>query len=204
MNQVRKGVGSDSRIGPAFLFPGPGYGGSCFPKDVQALIRTADSCGVSLDVVKAVEAANVRQRQRLLEKLTSLLGGRLATSTIGVWGLSFKARTDDMRESPAVDLINGLLNAGAKVQVHDPAALAVARSLFGDRITYAEHAYDAAAGADALVIVTEWLEFRNPDFGRLKALLRQPNIVDGRNLYDPERLRGLGFTYLGMGRTPPK
>ncbi len=200
VNQVRKGIGSDSRIGSAFLFPGPGYGGSCFPKDVQALIKTGADYGVSLDVLKAAESVNTRQRQRLLEKLTWALDGRLASSTIGVWGLAFKARTDDMRESPAVDLINGLLKAGAKVRAHDPAALTVARGQFGDRILYAEHAYDAAEGADALVIVTEWLEFRNPDFGRLKALLRRPIIVDGRNLYDPEKLRGLGFTYLSLGR----
>jgi UDPglucose 6-dehydrogenase len=204
VNQVRKGIGSDARIGPAFLFPGPGYGGSCFPKDVRALINTAEAHGVSLEVVKAVESANLRQRRRLLEKLTAALDGSLGSSTIAVWGLSFKARTDDMRESPAVDLINGLLASGAKVRAHDPAALHVARTLFGDRISYAEHAYDAVAGADALVIVTEWLEFRNPDFVRLKTLLRRPIIVDGRNLYDPDKLRGLGFTYLGLGRKPPK
>jgi UDPglucose 6-dehydrogenase len=203
VNLVRKGVGSDARIGPAFLFPGPGYGGSCFPKDVRALINTAETHGVSLDVVKAVEAANFRQRKLLLEKLTGALDGRLSRSTIAVWGLAFKARTDDMRESPALDLIEGLLKVGAKVRAHDPAALDVARTIFGNRISYAEHAYEAVDGADALVIVTEWLEFRNPDFGRLKSLLRNPIIVDGRNLYDPEKLRGLGFTYLGLGRRSP-
>jgi UDPglucose 6-dehydrogenase len=202
VNQVRKGIGSDTRIGPAFLFPGPGYGGSCFPKDVRALITSAEAHGLSLDVVKAVEAANLRQRKRLLEKLTSALDGTLGSSTIAVWGLSFKARTDDMRESPAVDLIEGLLEAGARVRAHDPAALRTARAVFGDRISYVEHAYDAVSGADALVIVTEWLEFRNPDFLRLKTLLRRPIIVDGRNLYDPDKLRGLGFTYLGLGRKP--
>ncbi len=203
VNLVRKGVGSDARIGNAFLFPGPGYGGSCFPKDVRALISTAASYGVSLDVVKAVEAANARQRKRLLEKLTGALDGQLRSSTIAVWGLAFKARTDDMRESPAIDLIDGLLAAGAKVHAHDPAALHVARGIYGDRIRYAEHAYDAAMGADALVIVTEWLEFRNPDFARLKGLLRRPLIVDGRNLYDPEKMRALGFTYIGLGRRAP-
>ena len=200
VNLVRKGVGSDSRIGPAFLFPGPGYGGSCFPKDVRALITTAEAHGVSLDVVKAVEAANFVQRTRLLQKLTAALDGKLKSSTIAVWGLAFKARTDDMRESPALDLIEGLLKVGARVQAHDPAAIGVARSIFGDRISYAEHAYDAVTGADALVIVTEWLEFRNPDFARLKKLLRHPIIIDGRNLYDPDKMRGLGFTYLGLGR----
>jgi UDPglucose 6-dehydrogenase len=200
VNQVRKGVGSDARIGPAFLFPGPGYGGSCFPKDVRALINTAESQGLSLDVVKAVEAANFRQRKRLLEKVGGALDGKLSKSTIGVWGLAFKARTDDMRESPAIDLIEGLLSAGAKVQAHDPAALTIAKGIFGEKITYSAHAYDAVEGADALVIVTEWLEFRNPDFARLKKLLRQPIIIDGRNLYDPEKMRGLGFRYMGLGR----
>ncbi|MBI4502704.1 MAG: UDP-glucose/GDP-mannose dehydrogenase family protein [Gemmatimonadetes bacterium] len=203
VDQVRKGVGSDGRIGPAFLFPGPGYGGSCFPKDVQALINTADSSGVSLDVLKAVESVNRRQRGRLLEKLGGVLGGMLGSSTIAIWGLAFKARTDDMRESPAVDLIQGLLQTGARVRAHDPAALKAARGIFGDRITYAEHAYEAVAGADALVIVTEWLEFRNPDFSRLKKLLRRPIIVDGRNLYDPEKLQNLGFHYVGLGRRSP-
>lgn len=197
---VRKGIGSDSRIGSAFLFPGPGYGGSCFPKDVRALIRTADGIGAPIDVLKAVEAANLRQRKRLLEKVTSVLAGKLKGSTIGVWGLAFKARTDDMRESPSIDLVEGLLKAGARVQAHDPAANGSAHRVFGDRIAYAERAYDAAQGADALVIVTEWLEFRNPDFARLKSLLKRPIIVDGRNLYDPVKLRKLGFTYLGIGR----
>ncbi|OGU30064.1 MAG: UDP-glucose 6-dehydrogenase [Gemmatimonadetes bacterium RIFCSPLOWO2_12_FULL_68_9] len=199
---VRKGVGSDRRIGAAFLFPGPGYGGSCFPKDVQALIQTADEKGVSFDVLKAVEAVNARQKRRLLEKLGQLLGPELATSTVAVWGLAFKAETDDMRESPAIELITGLLDAGAKVQAHDPAAIGQAKGLFGDRICYFEHQYDALKGADALVIVTEWLQFRNPDFARIKALLRRPVIVDGRNLYDASKLRSLGFTYTCVGRVP--
>lgn len=197
---VRKGIGSDARIGSAFLFPGPGYGGSCFPKDVRALIHTADGLGVHLDVLKAVEAVNVRQRKRLLQKLTTVLNGELKGTTIGVWGLAFKARTDDMRESPAIDLVEGLLQAGARVQAHDPAANGSAHRVFGDRITYSERAYDAAHDADALVIVTEWLEFRNPDFARLKTLLKRPIIVDGRNLYDPGKLRKLGFRYYGIGR----
>ena len=197
---VRKGIGTDARIGSAFLFPGPGYGGSCFPKDVRALIRTADGLGVSLDVLKAVEAVNARQRKRLLQKLTAVLDGKLKGSTIGVWGLAFKARTDDMRESPAIDLVEGLLAAGARVQAHDPAANGSAHRVFGDRITYTERAYDAADGADALVIVTEWLEFRNPDFIRLKSILKRPVIVDGRNLYDPAKLKKLGFIYYGIGR----
>ena len=197
---VRKGIGSDSRIGPAFLFPGPGYGGSCFPKDVKALVRAGEDHGVSLGVLQAVEAANARQKRRLFEKLRAALDGDMRGRTIAVWGLAFKAETDDMRESPAVDLIEALLEAGAAVRAHDPQATASARALFGERIDYAEHAYDSLAGADALVIVTEWLEFRNPDFGRIKAALRQPLIVDGRNLYDPAKMAALGFTYLGIGR----
>lgn len=199
---VRKGIGSDKRIGPAFLFPGPGYGGSCFPKDVKALIKTGEQYGVSLDVLKAVEGANQRQKRRLLAKVASLLDGRLASSTVAVWGLAFKAETDDMRESPALDLIEGLLAAGAHVRAHDPAAIGTARRIFGDRITYAEHQYDALQGADALIIVTEWLQFRNPDFARMKSLLRRPVIVDGRNLYDPAKMKALGFTYTGIGRAP--
>ncbi|HEX9727470.1 MAG TPA: UDP-glucose/GDP-mannose dehydrogenase family protein [Gemmatimonadales bacterium] len=197
---VRKGIGSDNRIGPAFLFPGPGYGGSCFPKDVKALIQTGEQFGVSLDVLKAVEDVNARQKRRLFTKLAAAVGGRVEGLTIAVWGLAFKAETDDMRESPAVDLIEALLTHGAQVQAHDPQANDQARALFGDRIRYAEHAYPALDGADALVVVTEWFEFRNPDFGRMRDALRRPLIVDGRNLYDPARMRSLGFTYIGVGR----
>jgi UDPglucose 6-dehydrogenase len=197
---VRKGVASDRRIGPAFLFPGPGYGGSCFPKDVKALIKTADDNGVALRVLKAVEDVNARQKRRLLEKLERQLGPALRGATVAVWGLAFKAETDDMRESPAIDLVEGLLAAGARVNAHDPAALPQARGLFGERVRYFEQQYDALEGADALVIVTEWLQFRNPDFERIKAALRRPVIVDGRNLYDPAKLRALGFAYACIGR----
>jgi len=197
---VRKGIGSDARIGSAFLFPGPGYGGSCFPKDVKALIRTGDACGVSLDVLKAVEDVNARQKRRIFEKLHEAVEGNLHGRRVAVWGLAFKAETDDMRESPAIDLIRALLDAGATVRAYDPQAVDNARHVFGDRIEYAEHAYDAVTGADALTIVTEWLEFRNPDFGRLKSLLKTPLIVDGRNLYEPARMRQLGFRYVGIGR----
>ncbi|HEX9580576.1 MAG TPA: UDP-glucose/GDP-mannose dehydrogenase family protein [Gemmatimonadales bacterium] len=199
---VRKGIGSDRRIGPAFLFPGPGYGGSCFPKDVKALIHTGDQHGTSLDVLKAVEAVNQRQKTLLFQKLADLLGPDLQRSTVAVWGLAFKAETDDMRESPAVPLIECLLQGGARVMAHDPAAIHEAQRLFGARVGYADHQYDALQGADALVIVTEWLQFRNPDFARIKALLRRPIVVDGRNLYDPAKMRGLGFTYVGIGRVP--
>lgn len=198
--KVRGGVGSDERIGSAFLFPGPGYGGSCFPKDVKALIRTGDEYGVSLDVLKAVESANTRQKGRLFTKLHAALGGTITDRMIAVWGLAFKARTDDMRESPAIDLIEAILDAGGTVRVHDPQAIASARRIFGERVAYEEHAYSAVEGADALVIVTEWLEFRNPDFTRLKAAMRNPLVIDGRNLYDPAKMAALGFRYTGIGR----
>jgi UDPglucose 6-dehydrogenase len=197
---VRKGIGSDHRIGSAFLFPGPGYGGSCFPKDVKALVKTADGQGVSLDVLKAVEAGNERQKRVLFDKLSGHFDGGFTGRTIGVWGLAFKAETDDVRESPALVLIEALLAAGAKVQAHDPAAIETARHVLADRITYAPHAYDAVAGADALAIVTEWREYRNPDFARVKQGLKRALIVDGRNLYEPARLTELGFTYDCIGR----
>lgn len=200
VTEVRRGIGSDERIGSAFLFPGPGYGGSCFPKDVRALIRTAQEYDMTLDILDAVERVNDRQKQRLAEKLESALEGQVAGKTIGVWGLAFKARTDDMRESPAVELIERLLSHGARVQAHDPEAIQSARRVFGDRIHYCGHMYEALEGADALVIVTEWLEFRNPDFGRIKATLSQPIIVDGRNLYDPSMMAARGFRYLSIGR----
>jgi UDPglucose 6-dehydrogenase len=197
---VRKGIGTDRRIGPAFLFPGPGYGGSCFPKDVKALIRAGKNSGVQLDILEAVEVANDRQKVVLFEKLQRHFDHKLRGVTIAVWGLAFKAETDDVRESPALVLVDALLEAGARVRVHDPAALQTARRHFGDRVTYAERAYDALPGAAALAIVTEWLEYRNPDFAKIKQLLARPLIVDGRNLYDPERLAGLGFTYDSIGR----
>jgi UDPglucose 6-dehydrogenase len=197
---VRKGIGSDHRIGSAFLFPGPGYGGSCFPKDVKALVKTADGKGVSLDVLKAVESGNERQKRVLYDKLARHFDGGLKGRTIGVWGLAFKAETDDVRESPALVLIEALLAAGATVQAHDPAAIETARHALGDRVTYVPHAYDAVAGADALVIVTEWREYRNPDFGRVKQALKRALIVDGRNLYEGARLAELGFTYDCIGR----
>ena len=197
---VRKGIGTDRRIGPAFLFPGPGYGGSCFPKDVKALIRTGQDRGVPLDILQAVDAANERQKRVLFEKLARRLGDGLRDATVAVWGLAFKAETDDVRESPALVLVEQLLAAGARVRVHDPAALASARRYLGDRVTYAKNAYDAVGGAAALAIVTEWLEYRNPDFERIKRALTRPLIVDGRNLYDPQRMARLGFIYESIGR----
>jgi UDPglucose 6-dehydrogenase len=199
VTQVRRGIGSDRRIGQAFLFPGPGYGGSCFPKDVKALIRTATEREVPLDVLQAVESANDAQKHVLLEKLKRHLGP-LKQKTVAVWGLAFKAETDDVRESPALVLVEALLCEGVQVQVHDPAAMKTAARHLGSRVQYATHAYDALSGADALAIVTEWLEYRNPDFARIKQLLNRPLIVDGRNLYDPVKLGRLGFTYDSIGR----
>jgi UDPglucose 6-dehydrogenase len=200
VSKVRQGIGTDHRIGTAFLFPGPGYGGSCFPKDVKALIATAHEMGMEPSLLEAVEAVNERQKQVLLKRLCTFLGPALTSRQIAVWGLAFKAETDDMRESPALPLIDGVLAAGGTVRVHDPKAMEVARGLYGDRIGYASDPYDAIAGADALVIVTEWLLYRNPDVERMRALLARPLVLDGRNLYDPGRMTRLGFEYHGIGR----
>ncbi len=200
VNNVRLGIGSDQRIGRAFLYPGPGYGGSCFPKDVKALIHTADGLGLSLEVLKAVEDVNECQKLVVLHKLLRYLGDDLKGKIIGLWGLAFKAETDDMRESPTIPLIEGLLAAGARVQTHDPKATDSARLIFGDRVMYAADPYSAAHGADALVIMTEWLLYRNPDFERVRKLLRRPLLIDGRNLYEPDRMASLGFEYHGIGR----
>ena len=199
---VRKGIGSDTRIGPSFLFPGPGYGGSCFPKDVKALLKTSQDYGMPLNVLNAVDEANENQKRRLFEKLEAALNGKLRGSHIALWGLAFKPNTDDMREAPALTLIEGLLAAGATVVAHDPAAMPECRRRLGDRIGYADSNYDALDGADALVIVTDWNEYRHPDFNRMKQALRRPVIIDGRNLYTPDRLRSLGFVYDSIGRVP--
>jgi UDPglucose 6-dehydrogenase len=201
VNHVRLGIGSDQRIGRAFLYPGPGYGGSCFPKDVKALIRTSDDLGLSLDVLKAVEEVNECQKRVVLQKTLRYLGQDLSGKIVGVWGLAFKAETDDMRESPTIPLIEGLLAAGARVQTHDPKATDSARGIFGDRLMYAADPYSAAHGADALIVMTEWLVYRNPDFERVRKLVRRPLLIDGRNLYDPERMVSLGFEYQGIGRS---
>lgn len=205
---VREGIGSDSRIGYDFLFPGAGYGGSCFPKDVQALIRTSAESGYELSLLSAVEAANQAQKQVLGQKIRSYFATQGKTTleglTIAVWGLAFKPRTDDMREAPALVLIDELLAAGAKVCVYDPVAMPVARGLLGEQVTYAEHAYEALAGAAALAIVTEWNEFRRPDFERMHELLAAPVIFDGRNLYEPARMAERGFHYAAMGRPWPR
>jgi UDPglucose 6-dehydrogenase len=202
VTMVRQGIGTDDRIGSAFLFPGPGYGGSCFPKDVKALIRTMHDEGLEADLLEAIEAVNERQKLVLPARVRALLGDDLAGKAIAVWGLAFKAETDDMRESSSIPLVEDLLARGAAVRVHDPQAHETAQAVFGDRVTYAKDPYGAAEGADALVIVTEWLVYRNPDFARLRTLLRHPLIVDGRNLYDPARVAGFGFTYHSIGRAP--
>jgi UDPglucose 6-dehydrogenase len=199
VDNVRKGIGSDGRIGPAFLFPGPGYGGSCFPKDVKALVRTSREYDVPLRVLGAVEEANDAQKRRLFQKLTSI-AGPVKDRRIALWGLAFKPNTDDMREAPALVLVDELLEAGARVVAHDPVAMPEARRRLDSRIEFAENGYDAIDGADALVVVTDWNEYRHPDFARMRRLLRTPVVVDGRNLYDARKMRALGFTYDSIGR----
>jgi len=199
VRQVRMGVGTDSRIGTSFLFPGVGYGGSCFPKDVKALARMGRDAGADLNVVEAVERTNEAQKTILLPQIEAYLG-RLEGKVVAVWGLAFKPRTDDMREAPAVALIEALLERGADVRAYDPKAVASAERALGDRVTLCARSYDAVKGADALVVVTEWPEFREPDFGRIKTLMRRPAIFDGRNIYNPPAVRELGFHYQGVGR----
>ena len=204
VSHVRNGIGSDRRIGREFLYPGPGYGGSCLPKDMKAILRAAHDRGIELELLRAVHAVNEQQRQVLFRKVERALGPALRGATIGVWGLAFKADTDDVRSSPAVPLIEALLEAGASVQAHDPEASASARRVFGNRIAYVETPYAAATGADALVVVTEWRMYRTPDFERLRGVLRRPLIIDARNLYDPERMAASGFEYHGIGRGRPR
>jgi UDPglucose 6-dehydrogenase len=199
VDQVRKAIGSDRRIGSSFLFPGVGYGGSCFPKDVKALVKSSSDEGYDFRILRAVEDVNTRQKLRLVEKMQrhfSDLNGR----TIAMWGLAFKPRTDDMREAPAIPIIERLLELGASVRAYDPEATETARRIFGDRISLTERSYEALSGADALAVVTEWNEFREPDFPRMRRLLRSPVVFDGRNIYSPEQMRTLGFTYFSIGR----
>jgi len=199
VDQVRRAVAADKRIGASFLFPGVGYGGSCFPKDVKAMLKFAADREYAFEILEAVEAVNERQKMRLLGKVQKHFGS-LKGKRLAVWGLAFKPRTDDMREAPSVPLIRGFLEGGAAVQAYDPEAMAVARGIFGSKITYADNSYAALTGADALVIVTEWNEFREPDFARMRKLMRLPSIFDGRNLYKPDQIRAHGFTYISIGR----
>lgn len=203
VSQVRRAVGSDRRIGHAFLFPGVGYGGSCFPKDIRALIRTGQDAGVALKIIEATEQVNEAQKRHLLTKIRGHYAHDLQNKTFALWGLAFKPRTDDMREAPALALIRGLVEDGARVRAYDPEATEEAKVALRDvdgRVGYCRKSYEACEGADALVLVTEWNEFREPDFEKVKKLLREPVVFDGRNIYNPEMLRTLGFTYYGIGR----
>ena len=202
IEMVRKGIGSDPRIGTHFLYPGAGYGGSCFPKDVKALIHSGRESGVELGVLSAVEAANERQKRVLVDKIVARFGEDLAGRTFALWGLAFKPNTDDMREAPSRVIVEALARRGARLAAYDPAAMDEARRLFGSTagLRFADGQAEALNGADALVVITEWKEFRNPDFEAIKTALRQPVIFDGRNLYDPALMRALGIEYHGIGR----
>jgi UDPglucose 6-dehydrogenase len=199
VEQIRKVIGADRRIGTSFLFPGIGYGGSCFPKDVQALLRSSSDRGYDFKILGAVEKVNQDQKVRLVCKMQQHFP-EMRGLTIAVWGLAFKPRTDDMREAPSIAVIERLLELGVNVRAFDPEATPTARRIFGDRITICEKSYDALPGADALAVVTEWNEFREPDFKRMRQLMRTPVVFDGRNIYSPEHMRALGFTYFSIGR----
>jgi UDPglucose 6-dehydrogenase len=201
INDVRRGIGHDSRIGFAFLFPGVGYGGSCFPKDVRALAAMADQLGVSPRILRVVDEVNEQQKEVLWDKIRTHFGTRMQGRTIALWGLAFKPRTDDIREAPSLVLIDHLLQVGCKVRVHDPEAMDNVRAIYGDKLTYCQRSMDAVEGADALAILTEWSEFRRPDFATLRELMKGPVIFDGRNLYEPERMRQAGFYYFSIGRS---
>ncbi len=202
VDSVRKGIGSDVRIGYKFIYPGTGYGGSCFPKDVQALVRTADENGYSLDILKAVEAVNYRQKTVLFSKIYRHFNGDLKGKRFALWGLAFKPKTDDMREAPSLVIIDKLLEAGASVIAYDPVAMQEAQRILGDKIDYAKDEYEVCIDADALVLVTEWSEFRSPNFRVLKKLLKNKLIFDGRNIYDPVEMAEQGFSYYAIGRKP--
>ncbi len=199
VENVRKGIGTDSRIGFPFLFPGPGYGGSCFPKDVQALVQTSAEVGYDLRIMKAVEAVNEQQKHRLTEKIVKKFGASLDGRTFCVWGLAFKPKTDDVREAPSLVLIRDLLDRGAKVHASDPEAIETTRRVLGDSVRYFERNYDALQGADALVVVTEWNEYRRPNLQLIKERLKTPAIFDGRNIFDRKALDELGFEYHAIG-----
>lgn len=197
---VRVGVSTDSRIGNKFLFPGLGYGGSCFPKDVKALIKTGADYGVDMSIIKSADGVNKKQRNLFVDKIIAKFGKDLTGKTFGVWGLAFKPKTDDMREAPAITIINELLSLGAKIKAYDPKAMTLAKHIFGDKITYCQKSYDALKDADAMLLLTEWNEFRRPDFERIKGLLKTPIIFDGRNQYSGERLTQSGFEYVCVGK----
>ena len=200
INNVRKGIGSDSMIGSKFIYPGTGYGGSCFPKDVKAIIRTAMDNGYELKVINAVEMANEYQKNVIFNKMTKFFNNSLENKIIGIWGLSFKPKTDDIREASSLVLIEKLLHAGAKVKAYDPAAINETKKLLGNKIEYTSDQYEALVNVDAVVLMTEWSEFHLPDFSRMTGLMKGKVIFDGRNIYDPAQIRKLGFTYFGIGR----
>ena len=200
VDMVRIGIGSDSRIGKRFLFPGIGYGGSCFPKDVQALARTAEEFEYDFNILNAVMGVNTRQRLKLADRVIDHYNGKLSDKTFAFWGLAFKPNTDDIREAPALYIIERLLNAGAKIKAFDPEAMDNVKAVFGDQVQFCEDQYEALIEADALIICTEWAVFRTPSFQVMKELLKAPIIFDGRNLYDLESLRKIGFTYSSIGR----
>jgi UDPglucose 6-dehydrogenase len=200
INNVRKGIGSDSRIGSKFIYPGTGYGGSCFPKDVKAILKTARDNGYELNVINAVEKANEYQKNVIFNKMTKFFNNGLKNRTIGVWGLSFKPKTDDIREASSLILIENLLEAGAKVKAYDPAAIGETQKVLGDKIEYTSDPYEAVVNADAVALMTEWSEFHLPDFNRMAEIMKGKVIFDGRNIYDPAELRKLGFVYFGIGR----
>lgn len=201
VDMVRLGIGADDRIGKRFLFPGLGFGGSCFPKDVLALVHTAAQTDYSFEILKAVLKVNQGQRQFFADKVLAHFNGNLQGKTIGLWGLSFKPDTDDIREAPALYLLDRFLQAGATLKVYDPEAMEHVKALYGERLHFSEDSYDAAEGVDALIVATEWSVFRSPDFSRLKSLMRQPLIFDGRNIYDHKKMEALGFSYHSIGRS---
>jgi UDPglucose 6-dehydrogenase len=199
VDEIRRAIGADKRIGTSFLFPGVGYGGSCFPKDVKAMIHFASQRDYDFRILRAVEEVNNAQKTRLATKMRSHFG-TLKGRTIAIWGLAFKPRTDDMREAPSIPLIKMLLAEGADVQAYDPEATRIAKGIFGNKVTFATKNYEALKGADGLAIVTEWSEFRRPDFEKMRKLMRSPVVFDGRNLFEPEQMKQSGFTYYSIGR----
>ncbi|MFO0728605.1 MAG: UDP-glucose/GDP-mannose dehydrogenase family protein [Myxococcota bacterium] len=201
VNKVRIGIGSDPRIGASFLFPGVGFGGSCFPKDIRALMKTSEEAGSPSRILRIVDEVNNAQKRVLLEKVVRTFGNDLKGKQFAIWGLAFKPQTDDMREAPAITVIEGLLERGAKIRATDPEAIKQARRVFGDKIVFDDDQYACLEGSDALLVVTEWNEYRRPNFKRIKELLKQPYIFDGRNVYEPETMRKMGFTYSGIGRS---
>ncbi len=202
IEHVRKGVGADPRIGPKFLFAGPGFGGSFFPKDLKALLHVSRGAGFPLEIVEAVDRVNVKQKQVLPAKIEKHFGASLAGRTIAVWGLAFKPMTDDIREAPALSLIDRLLAKGAKITAHDPEAMGNVKAIYGDKIAFAPGMYEALEGADSLALVTEWHEYRRPDFARMRKLLKEAVLFDGRNVWDAAELAKIGFAYHGIGRRP--